>query len=257
MINIQVKKQGLVSIITPFYKAEQVIRKTIASVQAQTYPNWELLLIDDCSPDDSANIVRQLQTEDPRIRYHRLKENSGAAVARNMALEMARGEYLAFLDSDDLWHPNKLSLQLQFMGENKCAFCFTRIEFIDCKGNRVKESRPIPELVDYDLLLRQTVIATSTVMIDRRQIPPFHMPHRRSGQDYATWLLLLRHTDYAYGLNECLTSYRLSDNSLSSNKLSSVRQVFDIQTQDEHIGRLRAAFNTLCFCFYAFKKHYL
>lgn len=249
-------QQGLVSIITPVYHAEQFIEQTILSVKAQTYLDWELILVDDCSNDKSGEIINSFAAQDDRIRYIRLEVNSGAAVARNTAIGHARGEYLAFLDSDDLWMPEKLERQLAFMAEKQYAFSFTRIHFIDAEGHVVKKNVPIPEKIDYRHLLRQTVIATSTVVINRRGIPNFTMPLRRGGQDYATWLMLLRHVDYAYGLNECLTAYRISDHSLSSNKFSSVRQVFEIQTQDEKISKLKAAFNTFCFCFYAFKKHY-
>lgn len=249
-------QQGLVSIITPVYHAERFIEQTILSVQAQTYQDWEMILVDDCSNDRSGEIINRLAAQDARIRYYRLEKNSGAAVARNTAIGHARGEYLAFLDSDDLWNPEKLSRQLSFMKEKECAFSFTRINFIDADNQVVKSNVPIPERIDYRHLLRQTVIATSTVLINRRFFPDFTMPLRRGGQDYATWLMLLRHTDYAYGLNECLTSYRISDHSLSSNKFSSIRQVYEIQTQDEKINKIQAAFNTFCFCVYAFKKHY-
>lgn len=249
-------QQGLVSIITPVYHAERFIEQTILSVQAQTYQDWEMILVDDCSNDHSGEIINRYAAQDARIRYYRLEKNSGAAVARNTAIGYARGEYLAFLDSDDLWNPEKLSQQLSFMTEKECAFSFTRINFIDDEGQVVKSNVPIPERIDYRHLLRQTVIATSTVLINRRFFPDFTMPLRRGGQDYATWLMLLRHTDYAYGLNECLTSYRISDHSLSSNKFSSIRQVYEIQTQDEKINKIQAAFNTFCFCVYAFKKHY-
>ena len=249
-------QQGLVSIITPVYHAERFIEQTILSVQAQTYQDWEMILVDDCSNDHSGEIINRFAAQDARIRYYRLEKNSGAAVARNTAIGYARGEYLAFLDSDDLWNPEKLSRQLSFMTEKECAFSFTRINFIDAEGQVVKSNVPIPERIDYRHLLRQTVIATSTVLINRRFFPDFTMPLRRGGQDYATWLMLLRHTDYAYSLNECLTSYRISDHSLSSNKFSSIRQVYEIQTQDEKINKIQAAFNTFCFCVYAFKKHY-
>ena len=247
----------LVSIITPVYKAEEVIGQTILSVEAQTYGNWEWLMVDDCSPDRCAEIIQEAAAQDSRIRYHRLKKNSGAAVARNAAIAMAKGEYLAFLDSDDLWMPTKLERQLAFMAKNDAAFSFTRIQMTDTEGRTVKTDIPIPETVDYKYLLRHTVIATSTVVVDRRKTGDFTMPLRRGGQDYATWLKLLRTTGRAYGLDECLTSYRTGGPSLSSNKLDSVRQVYTIQTEDEHIGRLPAALNTLCFCFYAFKKHFL
>lgn len=249
-------QQGLVSIITPVYHAERFIEQTILSVQAQAYQDWEMILVDDCSNDRSGEIIKSFAVEDARIRYYRLEKNSGAAVARNTAIGYAKGEYLAFLDSDDLWLPEKLSQQLAFMKEKKCTFSFTRINFIDADNKIVKSKVPIPERIDYRHLLRQTVIATSTVLINRCAFPYFTMPLRRGGQDYATWLMLLRHTDYAYGLNECLTSYRISDHSLSSNKFSSIRQVYEIQTQDEKISKVKAVFNTFCFCVYAFKKHF-
>ena len=250
-------EEGLVSIITPVYKAERVIGETIRSVQAQTYRHWEMILVDDCSPDHSAQIIKELAANDSRIRYHRLERNSGAAVARNTAISLAKGEYLAFLDSDDLWAPEKLEHQLAFMTEHHAAFSFTRIQMIDTEGTIVKADVPIPAKADYKYLLRHTVIATSTVVVNRRMTGDFSMPLRRGGQDYATWLQLLRTTDAAYGLNECLTSYRTGGQSLSSNKFKSIQQVYTIQTEDEHIGKIPAAFNTFCFCIYAFKKYFL
>lgn len=121
-------QQGLVSIITPVYKAADFIEQTIRSVQAQTYKNWELLLVDDCSPDHSQQIIERLAVDDDRIRYCRLEKNCGAAVARNTAIAKARGEYLAFLDSDDYWEPEKLSIQTCYMAKNDIAFSFTRIK---------------------------------------------------------------------------------------------------------------------------------
>ena len=250
-------QQGLVSIITPVYQSERFIERTILSVLAQSYQNWEMILIDDCSHDKSAEIIQKFVEKDKRIKYLRLETNSGAAVARNKAIEIAQGEYLAFLDSDDLWEPLKLEKQLEFMKEKNSNFSFTRIKIIDSNNNTIKETIPIPLKVDYNYLLKRTVIATSTVIINRHNITNFSMPLRRGGQDYATWLQLLRNIDYAYGLNECLTLYRVSSHSLSSNKFSSIRQVYEIQTEDEHISRIKAIYNTFFFCVYAFKKHFL
>lgn len=250
-------QQGLVSIVTPVFNAERYIEQTILSVLGQSYQNWEMLLVDDCSRDHSAEIIKNYTDKDSRIKYHRLEENSGAAVARNTAINIAKGEYLAFLDSDDLWMTDKLEHQLAYMKEKSCAFSFTRINIIDSNNSIVKAIVPIPLLANYEYLLRHTVIATSTVLLDRNKLSSFTMPLRRGGQDYATWLQLLRNVDYAYGLDDCLTSYRISSHSLSSNKFSSIQQVYEIQTQDEQINKLRAIVNTVCFCIYAFKKHYL
>lgn len=250
-------QQGLVSIVTPVFNAERFIGQTIQSVMAQTYTDWELLLIDDCSTDYSEKIIKPYTQQDKRIKYHRLQKNSGAAVARNTAIGLAQGEFLAFLDSDDLWVANKLERQLSFMKSNEAAFVFSRIKMIDQQGKTLKERIPIPAMASYKTLLRRTVIATSTVLIHRTRLGSFTMPLRRGGQDYATWLLLLRRTEYAYGQDECLVAYRVSDNSLSSKKKNSIQQVYEIQTQDEHISKVQAIFNTCCFCLYAFKKHFL
>ncbi len=245
----------LITIVTPVFNSGRFLRHTIAAVQAQTYSHWEMLLIDDCSTDDTCDIIRSFH-DDHRIHLLKLDHNSGAAVARNTGIRQARGEYLAFLDSDDIWKPDKLQKQLTFMQKGGYSFSFTSLQMVDEEGNP-KKTITVPPRADYRYLLQHTVIATSTVMLHMPDIGTFQMPLRRGGQDYATWLMLLRRTEAAYGIAEPLTQYRLCAGSLSSNKLQSVKQVFQIQTQGEHIGKLRAAVNTLAFCFYAFKKHYL
>lgn len=247
---------GLVSIVTPVYNAERFIGSTIRSVMAQTYTRWEMLLIDDCSADNSAHIIQELAEKDERIKYFRLPQNGGAAVARNEAIQRATGEYLAFLDSDDLWEPEKLQEQVTLADSNE-PFVFTAIKTVNEQEEIIKDYVWIPETTDYRHLLRQTVIATSSVMLHRPTIGTFTMPLRRSGQDYATWLMLLRRVKRARGIQKALTTYRVSSNSLSSKKLDSIKQVFSIQTKDEHISKISAAINTLHFCWYAFKKHYI
>ena len=244
-----------VSIITPVFNAERFLEQTIQSVLQQDFTDWELLLVNDCSTDKSVEIISRHKA-DSRIRLVNLEENSGAAIARNRGISLARGRYIAFLDSDDQWLPDKLGKQLDYMKRNNCAFCFTEIRMTDEQGRPMGKIRAIQEKVDYRYLLRKTVIATSSVVIDKAVVGDFSMPLRRSGQDYATWLMLLRRIPHACCLQEPLVDYRVVNNSLSSNKLSSLKQVFDIQTQDEHIPAWQAAINTCCFAVYAFKKHY-
>lgn len=248
---------NLVSIITPVYNAEKFIAKTIQSVLNQTYKNWELILIDDCAKDDSANIIAQFIAADDRIKYYKLAQNSGAAVARNAGFQKALGRYLAFLDSDDLWIADKLEKQMDMMLKGSYPFVFSAIKMIDENDIVIKDVISVPQKVSYNTLLRRTVIATSSVLLDRHKIGNFTMPLRRSGQDYATWLMILRNISYAVGINEGLVLYRKSSTSLSSNKLKSIKQVYSIQIENEHLNLLCAGFNTLCFCFYAFKKHFL
>lgn len=245
----------MVSIVVPVYNAGRFLEQTLQSVIRQDFTDWELLLINDCSTDNSVEII-QSHDDDKRIRLVNLEKNSGAAVARNRGIALARGKYIAFLDSDDVWMTDKLGKQVDFMEKGNHAFCFTEIRMTDEDGTPVSKVRNIPERVDYRYLLHKTVIATSSVMLNKAYFGQFSMPLRRSGQDYATWLMLLRKVPYAYCLQEPLVNYRVVKKSLSSNKLASLKQVYDIQTSDEHIPGWRAAYNTCCFALYAFKKHF-
>lgn len=244
-----------VSVIVPVYNAGRFLEQTIMSVLSQDYADWELILVNDCSTDDSVDIIKR-HCGDGRVRLVNMEKNSGAAAARNKGMDMARGRYIAFLDSDDIWQPQKLGQQIALMEESGLAFCFTEIETVDEAGAAKGRVRLIPARVDYSYLLHKTVIATSSVVIDRDMTGRFAMPPRRSGQDYATWLMLLRRVPYAFCIQEPLVKYRIVRHSLSSNKLASLKQVYDIQTINEHLPAWRAAYNTCRFALYAFRKHF-
>lgn len=209
----------LVSVITPIYNASATLQKTIDSIRAQSYREWELILVDDASRDDSLRIAQAAVALDKRIHLIRLNENHGAAVARNLALDAARGQYIAFLDADDSWDLSKLSKQLSFMKENNHAFTYTA--YRTTTGRIIK----VPQQVDYRRLITDNVIGCLTVMIDRNQIGDFQMPNVRKGQDHLTWLSLLKPGRIAYGLNDVLATYRVGNNkSLSGNKLKAVKR---------------------------------
>jgi teichuronic acid biosynthesis glycosyltransferase TuaG len=244
-----------VSVITPVYNADRYIAETVESAVAQTYRDIEIVLVDDCSKDNSADIIADLQKKYPNIVYHKQETNQGAAVARNTALNLATGRYVAFLDSDDLWVPEKIERQLSMMRKENCPFCYAAIDFMDEDGEITKRKRNISETCDYNYLLHNTIIATSTVVIDRNIMGDFQMPLRRGGQDYATWLMLLRGGTVARGINEVLSHYRISSNSLSSNKWKSIKQVWQIQTCDEKICKVKAVWNVCCFILNALRKY--
>lgn len=245
----------MVSVIIPIYNSEKYIEETIESVLNQTYTNFEIIIVDDCSSDKSGIIARQYKEVHSNIKYVLQEKNEGVAVARNKGISIAKGRYIAFLDSDDIWDINKLSKQLEFMDKKNAKLSFTAIEMIDENGNLLKEKREVKEIIDYNFLLKNTMIPTSSVIVDRSISGEFNMTLRRSGQDYSTWLKLLRDGDLAYGINEALVKYRIRNNSLSSKKLKSIRQVWDIQTKDENINKINAYINILFFIINAVKKY--
>lgn len=246
-----------VSVITPVYNVAKVIEKTLNSMLMQDYKDLEIVLVDDCSEDNSAEIIKRYLDKYPNIVYHKQVKNGGAAVARNTALNIAKGRYVAFLDSDDLWCEGKISKQLAFMKENDAAICCTAMDCIDEEDNSLNSVREVHKIISYKFLLHNTMIATSTVMVDRNKTGNFQMPLRRGGQDYATWLMLMRNGTICYGLNEVLSHYRVMNNSLSSNKWKSIRQVWEIQTQDEKINKIVAAINVCFFIVNGFIKHFI
>lgn len=223
-----------VSVITPVYNAEKFLKETIDSVLKQTYKDYEYLLVDDCSTDSSADIVKEYAENDNRVKYIKLKENSGAAVARNTGLEHAQGRYIAFVDSDDLWYPEKLEKQLTFMQENNEAFTYTKYEHITEDGE-IQSAPDFPERLNYSGLLKNTAIACSTVVIDREVIGDFRMPLVRKGQDTATWLKILRDHDYAYLVDEILNQYRGREGSLSSNKIDALKRTWNTYRNLENL----------------------
>ncbi|MFT9055368.1 MAG: glycosyltransferase family 2 protein [Ethanoligenens sp.] len=247
----------LVSIITPVYNKERYIAQTIDSIRAQTVGDWELLLIDDCSTDRSAAIIEQYRKQDVRIRYHKLAQNGGAAVARNEALTRAKGRYVAFLDADDLWRPGKLEKQLAFMRDKGVGFTYTAIEMIDENGAPRRGKRPVREKVDYHYLLSNTIIACSSVLIDREIVGDFRMPLVRKGQDFATWLSILRKGHMAYGLDEALVLYRVAPGSISSNKWAALARTWHIYRKQEQLPLVSSLWHFGLYTFHAIKKYWM
>ncbi len=249
----EIKDLNLVSVITPTYNSETYIRETIESVRQQTYPNWEMVIVDDGSTDRTISIIEEYQKEDDRIRLIALERNQGAAVARNTAMEHAQGRYIAFLDSDDRWLPKKLERQLAFMQEHDYAFTYTgykRVQIND-EGQTIEKEVTMPENTTYKQLLKSCVIGCLTVMLDREKIPEIRMANIRSRQDYALWLNLTRRGYTAYGLHEVLAAYRVRSNSISSNKIRMAKQNWIVYRQVEQLGLLKSLWY---FAHYVFLK---
>lgn len=233
----------LVSVITPTFNCGAYILETIRSVQAQTFDNWEMIIVDDCSTDDTKEIVGQACEKDPRIKYVRLKTNSGAAVARTEAMKLAKGNYMAFLDSDDLWKPEKLEKQLAFMEENRYPFTATAYEKIDESGRKLNKIVNVIDRTSYNRLLLDCPIGNSTVMYDVDKMGKFEVPNIKKRNDDALWLKMLKQEKYIYCLHEVLMEYRVRSNSISSNKLSLVKYHWKLYREIEHLSVLRSAFH--------------
>lgn len=244
----------LVSVITPSYNSERFIEETIRSVQNQTYTNWEMIIVDDCSNDGTRVFLEKLVQKDDRIKVYYLKENSGAAIARNKALKEAKGKYVAFLDSDDLWYPEKLEKQLEFMKQKDIAFSFTAYEVMNEDGVSDNKKVEVPESIDYHGLLKNTIIGCLTVMIDREKTGYFEMPNIRTRQDFALWLLILRNGHIAYGLNEVLSKYRVVKGSISSNKFKAAKKTWYVYTKVEKLNFIYASWCFINYSLQAIKK---
>jgi len=230
----------LVSVITAAYNAEAFIAQAIASVQAQSLADWEMLIADDASGDRTAAIVEAAAAQDPRIRLIRLAQNGGVARARNAALAAARGRFIAFLDSDDLWLPEKLEHQVSFMQARDAAVSYTSFRRIDETGRQVGRLVKVPSRLTYRQLLKNTAIATLTGMVDTAKTGPIRMTEARR-DDYILWLSILKRGFVAHGLREDLARYRVVRGSLSSKPKRSAAWVWDVYRKVEKLNPLHAA----------------
>ncbi len=249
--------EELVSVIIPVYNSEKFISYTLESVLGQTYRNLEIIVIDDCSTDKSADIIKMYMENDSRIKYYKQDMNSGVAAARNTGVECALGRFIAFVDSDDIWLPTKLERQLKlFDAHVNVPLTYTAIDYIDEDGKKIKDKRKIKEKITYGQLQRNTLIATSTVIIDRYVVKEIKMPLRRSGEDYSLWLNIVKKYGTAYGINEVFTQYRKRSTSLSSKKTRELKVFYDVQTKDLKINSFKVVFNMFFYIINAIKKHY-
>jgi len=241
-------KQELVSIVIPVYNAERFLEDTIRTVQEQTYENWELLLINDCSTDNSKKIAEKYLNS--KIKWIDMENNCGAALTRNKGIELSNGRYICFLDADDLWNKDKLKKQVAFMIENKCEFSFTGYEFADEKGIPNGKKVYVPKTINYRQALKNTTIWTSTVMFDMKKISKeiIMLPNVKS-EDTACWWKVLKTIKCAYGLNEILSFYRRTSGTLSSNKFEAIKRIWNLYV---NVEKLNYFYSFYCFCWYVF-----
>lgn len=235
---------GRVSIIMPVYNAERFMRESIESIRNQTHTDWELLITDDCSTDQSRRILEEYAKKDPRIRIFFNRENKGAAGSRNVSLSHVEGEFVAFLDCDDVWDERKLELQIDFLKKNGYAFSATNYTWIDDDGNSLHTMLIPPDRIDYKkMLLYACPIGNSTVMYDRKVVGDQQVPPIRKRNDFALWLKILREHDIEVRhLDVPLTKYRKRKDSISAKKYTLIKYHWHLYHHVEKLNILTTLF---------------
>jgi len=250
------EKKNFVSIITPTYNSSKYIIETIDSIINQTHKEFELILVDDCSSDNTVSIINSFIAKDKRIRLKENLKNSGAAFSRNEGLLQCKYDYIAFIDSDDIWAKEKLEKQLFFMKTNNISFSFTGYEIIDDLGaliGKTVDTKQGNSSFSYkDMLAKKATLGCSTVMLNKQSFKGLlQMPSIRTGQDYAFWLKLLKNSNkFAYIYSKALTQYRITPTSISRNKFNKAKRQWFIYRQIENLNFFRSLYY---FYFYAFR----
>lgn len=248
------KTNSMVSIIMPSYNATMFIQEAIDSVLKQTYCNWELIIVDDGSKDDTVGLITQYLNEDSRIRLIQLQKNSGAAVARNTAIENANGRYIAFLDSDDKWISKKLEIQIAYMIKNNIAFSYAQYKKINHKSEVISNTIIAPLHVTYDMLLKTCYIPCLTAIYDTGILGKQFMPLIEKRQDYGLWLKITKNVD-AFGVDQCLAHYRVHQNTISSNKVKAAFYHWRILREYENVNLIKASYYFIYYAISGLKKY--
>ncbi|PXW92011.1 teichuronic acid biosynthesis glycosyltransferase TuaG [Streptohalobacillus salinus] len=220
--------EALVSIVMPAYNCEKYVVEAINSILAQTYRNWELLVLDDGSKDNTLRIIEDFSQNDSRIKALPNGKNMGVSATRNRGIELASGEWIAFLDSDDMWEPEKLEKQFEIVDKEAAEFLFTGSSYINEEGEPYKGIFKVPEKITYKKLRNQNVISCSSVLVKRKYFEHIKMEKDKMHEDYAVWLRILKIGVTAFGVNEPLLIYRISRNSKSGNKIKTIKMTYKV-----------------------------
>ena len=243
----------LTSIITPLYNSEVFIAETINSVIGQTYNNWELLLIDDGSKDKTIKIVESYIKQYPNISLIKNKTNLGAAISRNKGIEAAKGEYIAFLDADDLWKPTKLEKQISFMIDENCDVCFSSYEQINEAGEPLNKLVKALPVLNYKTLLKTNYIGNLTGIYSAKKLGKITSPNLRKRQDWLLWLSAIKTSGKpAKSIQESLAYYRVRDNSMSSDKFELLKHNYNVYRKGLGFSVLKSMYRMVLFLYEQF-----
>ncbi|MGB7786119.1 MAG: glycosyltransferase [Salinimicrobium sp.] len=240
-------ENSLVSIIMPVYNAEAFIQESIASVQQQTHANWELLIIDDASKDRTLELVEQQKINDSRIKVHELPTNQGAGFARNIGIKASKGDFISFLDADDIWKPEKLQKQLQFMEEQQVQVCYSSYNLIDEAGQPLNKTVKALQKLPFEKLLRANYVGNLTGIYNAKDLGKIYCPLIRKRQDWGLWLLAVRKAGGAKGIQQALAQYRVRQNSISGNKWEMLGYNYKVYRKVLGFSALKSGFWMLLF----------
>ncbi|NQZ60248.1 MAG: glycosyltransferase family 2 protein [Lentisphaeraceae bacterium] len=243
---------NLVSVIMPAYNCEDFIEESIKSVLAQTYKNWELLIVDDCSSDGTQRVINSY-LNDCRITSIKNTTNLGGAGSRNRAIKEAKGRYIAFLDSDDLWSNDKLEKQISFMSAGDYGFTFSGYSTM-AENGEIRVAIKVPAKVSFKRLLKHNCIGCLTAIYDTKPHGKIYMPLVRKRQDFALWLELLKKFDYAYSLKLNLGQYRIREGSLSASKIDAFKYYWRVLRDVAGCSKLNSSYNIFCYLLIVFLK---
>ncbi len=232
----------MISIITPNYNCGKFIAQTIQSAINQTFTDWEMIIVDDCSSDDSLQIAKEYAQKDNRIKVFENEKNLGAALTRNRAIEISKGEYLAFLDSDDIWHADKLEKQLKFMQENDCDFAFSEYIEINEQNEELHRKIKVCKTLTYNKMLRHCWPGCLTVIYKQDLNNKIYIPDVKKNNDHALFLKVLKQCKKAMGQNEVLAKYRIRKGSISRNKFKMIEPYIKVVHEFEGKSKFYAYF---------------
>lgn len=237
-------EKPLVSVITPMYNGEKYLAKMIDSVINQTYGNWELVIVDDCSNDNSCKIVEQYIEKDNRIKLIKQKKNAGPAEARRVSINNAKGKYIAFLDCDDIWMPEKLEKQIGYMESKDVAVTCTSYSMGSENLSEIYKEFIVPQIITYKDMLKQNYFSCDTVVINKEKVRRIKIESSPKHEDYITWLGVMKEIEFAHGIQESLAVYRIRGSSRSTGKIDSAIKIWNVYKKYERLGVLKSSYYT-------------
>lgn len=246
----------LISIISPSFNMASFIDVTIKSVQNQTFTNWEWFIIDDCSTDNTVELIKKYTINDERIKLIELEKNQGPAIARNKGIELAAGKYITFIDTDDCWYPNFLAINLSSIEKSEGFLCTSYFLYDESLRNKIGELK-VPKKATYNDILKTNTISCLTAFIDIEKLGKEYMPEIKYRQDMGLWLKYLKKINYVEGIQEVLAIYRIRENSHSRSKKNLLKHQWNFYRKVAQLNWIKSLYFFIIWVFYGLRKYYI